>query len=83
MGSTFKWMTRSSGVLWAVLGLMVIFSGKGSGFIFLILGLIYIERTTGLGEEWARNNPLKALYVHFTITIITVLTTIMAIIMLI
>ena len=83
MGNTFKWMTRSSGVIWALLGLMAIFSGKGLGFIFLILGLIYVERTTGMGEEWAKNNPIKALYVFAAITTITMIITFMAVIVLI
>ena len=75
MGNTFKWMTRSSGVLWSMLGLMVIFSGNGLGFIFIILGLLYIERTTGLGEAWAKDNPQKALFIFAVLTLITLIIT--------
>lgn len=43
--------------MWFVLGLALLASDNPGGFVFFILGLAWMARTTEPGESWAREHP--------------------------
>ena len=55
-----KQMQRVLGVVWFILGVVILLSGNPGGGLFVILGLVYLWRMTEKGENWAWQHPKTA-----------------------
>ena len=59
---------RISGIVFFATGLTLIVLDSGAGWVFFILGLSYLGRSTRQGDDWASMNPqlARALVVALT-----------------
>jgi hypothetical protein len=68
-----KQMQKALGVVWLILGVILLLSGNSGGVLFVILGLVYLWRMTEQGEAWARQHPQTAQWVLTGLTVFAAL----------
>jgi hypothetical protein len=66
-----KLVQRGIGVTWCIVGLALVLTGRLVGVLPVILGLIYIARTTEKGEVWVRENPKTARWLTTGLTLLS------------
>ena len=68
-----KQMQKALGVVWFILGVVLLLSGNLGGGLFVILGLVYLWRLTEKGEAWAWQHPKTAQWVLTGLTLFAAL----------
>lgn len=48
---------RDLGIVWFIIGLIILISGFSGGLAFFVLGTVWLLTASGSGLEWARANP--------------------------
>ena len=48
---------RDLGIVWFIIGLIILLSGFSGGMVFFLLGLVWLFTASGGGLEWAREHP--------------------------
>jgi hypothetical protein len=68
-----KQATQGVGVIWFIIGLMLVTTGNPGGWIFFILGLVYLTRGSKQGANWSSSNPKLGRLILVGITILAVI----------
>ncbi len=56
-----------------VLGLLLVFGGTAGGWVFVILGIVYLGLLTGGGQRWAAANPKLVRWGLWGLTVLLIL----------
>ncbi|GAB4426798.1 MAG: hypothetical protein Kow002_15940 [Anaerolineales bacterium] len=48
---------RDLGIVWFIIGLIILLSGFSGSMVFFILGTVWLASSSGSGLEWAREHP--------------------------
>ena len=65
--------SRALGIVWFVIGLVLVVSGNAGGWVFFIIGLVYLASSTDQGGQWIAKNPRLARGILIGLIILLVL----------
>lgn len=68
-----KQATQGAGVICFIIGLMLVITDNPGGWIFFILGLVYLTRGSKQGVNWSSSNPQLGRFILVGITVLAVL----------
>jgi uncharacterized membrane protein SirB2 len=66
-----KLLQRGVGVAWCIVGLAIVLTGRLVGLLLVIVGIVYIARTTQKVEVWVRENPKTARWLTTGLTVLS------------
>ena len=65
--------SRVLGVVWFIIGLVLVISDNSGGWVFFIIGLVYLASSTDQGGQWIAENPGLARGILIGLVILLVL----------
>lgn len=65
--------SRLLGIAWLVIGLILVVAGNAGGWVFLIIGLVYLASSTERGVLWIAENPKLARGILVGLTVFLIL----------
>ena len=73
-----KTRQREVGIIWFILGLILVSSDNAGGWLFFIIGLVWMSSTFGKDGSWTDQQPKLARWVIaglFALTMLSVIAT--------
>ena len=68
-----KLTQRGLGIIWFILGLALVASDNAGGWLFFIIGLVWLASTTEKGEAWGQNHPRTVKWLLVALVVVTML----------
>jgi uracil-DNA glycosylase len=69
MEATERGLTRSGAIAWFVIGLILVLGDIAAGWVFFIIGLSYLARTTDRGNALVGDDPRTARWLILGLTL--------------